>query len=156
MPDISSVIFSAFRLLPCEGLDKLYNLITDFDLDFSDNVHCHHMTLGFGSNVQQYHMNCLGRKGKIHFIRYMEDENIGCVQISETDARKWGCGNLFPHITVFTNNGVKPVESNNLIRRFYEGENDIWSFECPDAPPLLGIVDLFIKTPDGKAKWFLE
>ena len=154
MPDISNVIYSAFRLLHCEGLERIQNLICRFD----SILYCHHMTLGFGTNVQKYHLNCVGMKGNIHFTRYIEDRNgaIGCIQIAETDARKWGCTNLFPHITIFTNGKTKPVESNNLLARFYEGDDDIWSFETPEAPSLLGIVDLFVKTPDGKAKWYLE
>lgn len=154
MPDLKDVIYAAFKLLPCEGLERLRNLVTRFDA----NVFCHHMTLGFGANVSNYHINNVGRIGKIHFIRYIEDmrNNIGCVSVCETDARKWGCVNLFPHITVYTHGDTKPVESNNLVKRFYEGDDDLWSFETPEAQPLLGMVDLFIKTPDGKAKWFLE
>lgn len=153
MPDLKDVIYAAFKLLPCEGLERIQNLVCHFD----SILYCHHMTLGFGSKVNSYHLNSVGMKGSIRFTRYVEDpSHIGCIQIDEVDARKWGCTNLFPHITIFTDGKTKPVESNNLLNRFYKGDNDIWSFETPEAPPLHGVVDLFVKTPDGKAKWFLE
>jgi len=113
------------------------------------------LTLGFGANVNPYHISNIGKKAVIRTTRIIGSMNpfLLCIQVDE-NVHKFGCTNLFPHITISCGNDVEPIQSNDVIRRLYEGDNTIKSQKCELT--LEGVVDLFVKTPDGKGKWYLE
>ena len=144
-----NIIYSAVKLIPCIGLGRLKEIASGRPV-----VYCDHMTLGFGDNVTNSHMSNVGKLVGLHVTKYIYSKNVGCVVVRETTARIWDCQSLFPHITLWSNEGVSPAESNNLLKNFYEGDNEIVAIDL-DLPPIYGHVNLFVKTPDGKGKWLL-
>ncbi len=76
-------------------------------------VYCYHITLKFGNqNIPDF----IGKTINIQLLSYCYDNNIDAVKVkildNEIDSY---CNNNISHITISTNNNVKPVYSNQML-----------------------------------------
>jgi hypothetical protein len=78
------------------------------------NYSGHHITLDFGKN--EYHED-FGKKVQATVIGYANDDKADAVLVSCGGTH---CDNRFPHITISTEPGVKPVYSNELLAKGHE------------------------------------
>jgi len=88
-------------------------------------VHADHLTLKFKPSERDLasYKPAIGHMYTLFVIAHHTDVKGQAVEIAAGTVPL--CDNVYPHITISTNEGVSPVYSNDLIRSIYSGLRDM-------------------------------
>lgn len=84
------------------------------------NVYAEHMTIVFkpSESIDNALMKQCGNQVNLNVIGYSEDKNGQAAVVKSDTVSKMGGG--VPHITISCANGIKPVYSNELLKKHYD------------------------------------
>ena len=121
IPVAEDVIYAgAFVIERPEEIDNI--------ISFWPNRYMHHITLNYKPDQDYiddlFKIELCGQEFPAKVYRIIHDHKA-CVALVDTDLRSMG-ENHYPHITIGTAEGVKPVYSNDLIQRHLNQDSDIF------------------------------
>lgn len=79
-----------------------------------------HITLQFGVELTPEIQEMLGEKVDIQVVADCHNERIQALRIELPDEVRAMCNNAIPHMTISMVEGVKPVESNDMLSEEHE------------------------------------
>lgn len=118
------------------------------------NIYGDHVTLAFGQWVTNEHRRLVGTRTHVFLGKYVVSSYLSCITVTLKPALQELCINKYAHVTISTEAGHKPVESNDVLEAYFAGDSKVGGIPLPPAY-MVGTCGLFVREDNGKTRWVI-